>query len=252
MQNVVTYGVIIEVENPQLKLKPGMTANLTMVVDEHDDVLTVPNAALRFTPAGYDAGEDCRNAERLLLPLGSSGAAPAQAFGRGASQQLRRLLRRHGSAGRRASRGGRAAEAGVAVAAEEEMAGEWQRKRRQAAEVMAAAVSGSRWWWQPDARTGGNGGQRRWWPEAEVAARAAAAHDFVGRGICPAMFKPIPVRTGLNDGTRTEVIGAEPDGRNGDRGQRSQPDHHSAGGSPGDQLSVRCPMSVAGNRGRGF
>src|SRR4051812_20363714 len=35
VQNVVTYGVIVGVENPQLKLKPGMTANLTMIVDEH-------------------------------------------------------------------------------------------------------------------------------------------------------------------------------------------------------------------------
>jgi HlyD family secretion protein len=52
VQNVVTYSVIIHVENPQLKLKPGMTANITMIVDQHENVLTVPNAALRFRPAG--------------------------------------------------------------------------------------------------------------------------------------------------------------------------------------------------------
>jgi HlyD family secretion protein len=38
--------VIIGVDNSQLKLKPGMTSNLTLVVDEHTNVLTVPNAAL--------------------------------------------------------------------------------------------------------------------------------------------------------------------------------------------------------------
>lgn len=50
VQNVVTYNVIIDVENPDEKLKPGMTANLTITIDERNNVLRVPNAALRFTP----------------------------------------------------------------------------------------------------------------------------------------------------------------------------------------------------------
>jgi HlyD family secretion protein len=49
-QNVVTYDTIIEVKNPELKLKPGMTANITIVVAQRDNVLKVPNAALRFRP----------------------------------------------------------------------------------------------------------------------------------------------------------------------------------------------------------
>lgn len=49
-QNVVTYGVIITFENPDLRLKPGMTANLTITVDRKDNVLAVPNAALRYEP----------------------------------------------------------------------------------------------------------------------------------------------------------------------------------------------------------
>src|SRR5204862_4789428 len=52
VQNVVTYSVIIGIENPDLKLKPGMTANITVTVDQRDNVLKVPNAALRYTPAG--------------------------------------------------------------------------------------------------------------------------------------------------------------------------------------------------------
>lgn len=51
VQNVVTYNAIIDVENPELKLKPGMTANVSLIFDERKDVLTVPNAALRFRPA---------------------------------------------------------------------------------------------------------------------------------------------------------------------------------------------------------
>jgi HlyD family secretion protein len=51
VQNVVTYNVVIDVSNPEQKLKPGMTANLTITIDERNNVLKVPNSALRFTPA---------------------------------------------------------------------------------------------------------------------------------------------------------------------------------------------------------
>jgi HlyD family secretion protein len=50
VQNVVTYNVVINVDNPEQKLKPGMTANLMITIDERNNVLKVPNAALRFTP----------------------------------------------------------------------------------------------------------------------------------------------------------------------------------------------------------
>jgi HlyD family secretion protein len=50
VQNVVTYTAVIDVENPDMKLKPGMTANVTATVAEQKDVLKVPNAALRFRP----------------------------------------------------------------------------------------------------------------------------------------------------------------------------------------------------------
>ncbi|MBX5481596.1 MAG: efflux RND transporter periplasmic adaptor subunit [Myxococcaceae bacterium] len=50
VQNVVTYDAVIDVENPELRLKPGMTANVTFIYAERKDVLRVPNAALRFRP----------------------------------------------------------------------------------------------------------------------------------------------------------------------------------------------------------
>jgi HlyD family secretion protein len=50
VQNVVTYDVVLGVKNPDLRLKPGMTANVSIVVARKDNVLKVPNAALRFTP----------------------------------------------------------------------------------------------------------------------------------------------------------------------------------------------------------
>src|SRR6185295_5007997 len=71
LQNVVTYSAVIDVSNPDLKLRPGMTANITVSVARKDDVLTVPNAALRFKPelsdkqqAELKAKMDARRAQR--------------------------------------------------------------------------------------------------------------------------------------------------------------------------------------------
>lgn len=50
LQNVVTYSAVIDVANTSLKLRPGMTANITIPVAKREGVLTVPNAALRFKP----------------------------------------------------------------------------------------------------------------------------------------------------------------------------------------------------------
>lgn len=54
VQNVVTYDVVIAVNNSDLALKPGMTATVTIVTGERDDVVRVPVRALRFRPEGLD------------------------------------------------------------------------------------------------------------------------------------------------------------------------------------------------------
>ena len=50
VQNVVTYSTVIDVPNPELKLKPGMTANVNIEIAHRNNVLRIPNAALRFRP----------------------------------------------------------------------------------------------------------------------------------------------------------------------------------------------------------
>jgi HlyD family secretion protein len=52
VQNVITYDVVVQVSNQDLKLFPGMTANVKILADRASGVLRVPNAALRFRPAG--------------------------------------------------------------------------------------------------------------------------------------------------------------------------------------------------------
>jgi HlyD family secretion protein len=62
VQNVVTYDAVIDVANPELKLKPGMTATVTVIAEERKGVLRVPNAALRFRPESADAAASGRAA----------------------------------------------------------------------------------------------------------------------------------------------------------------------------------------------
>ncbi len=71
IQNVVTYNVVIDVKNEELKLKPGMTANLTFTIDERNDVLKLPNSALRFRPSDITQEQI-----REMLRNSASGSAP--------------------------------------------------------------------------------------------------------------------------------------------------------------------------------
>ena len=77
VQNVVTYDAVIDIANDELKLKPGMTATVSVVTDRRHDVLAVPNAALRFKPDNFSAGPgQRRNAQALGPAQGSAAAAP--------------------------------------------------------------------------------------------------------------------------------------------------------------------------------
>ena len=62
-QNVVTYVVVVNVDNSEMKLKPGMTANVSIVVAEKDDVVKIPPAALRFKPKGGDGKRAAKGEE---------------------------------------------------------------------------------------------------------------------------------------------------------------------------------------------
>ncbi len=88
VQNVVTYTVVIHVANPEQKLLPGMTANVTIQVDQANDVLKVPAMALRFRPAGAGApgGRGGAGGNGGARAQGVSGQA-RQAGGAGATGQ---------------------------------------------------------------------------------------------------------------------------------------------------------------------
>jgi HlyD family secretion protein len=108
VQNVVTYDVVIAVDNPDRALFPGMTADAHIVIDEHDGVLRVPLPAVRFNPEGIgnlrgdgsrgDAGLKARNEGGAEAHAGGSGRAGPLA-GRGGGPEG---AGRAGGAGHRA------------------------------------------------------------------------------------------------------------------------------------------------------
>ena len=73
VQNVVTYDVVVAVDNPKLELKPGMTANVTITTAKRDQALRVPVRALRFRPEG-EAPAGTHKEESAVYVLGSGGA----------------------------------------------------------------------------------------------------------------------------------------------------------------------------------
>lgn len=73
--NVVAYTVVAEADNPGDKLLPGMTANADIILERRPDALRVPNAALRFTPAGMES-EGRSNRRQGASPFGGPGGPP--------------------------------------------------------------------------------------------------------------------------------------------------------------------------------
>lgn len=85
VSNVVTYDAVVSVDNPDLKLRPGMTAEAVFRVETRDDALTVPNAALRFVPpadllaaAEAPPEEEAGGATRVLWLLDGAGPKPVR------------------------------------------------------------------------------------------------------------------------------------------------------------------------------
>ena len=121
VQNVVTYNTLIAVDNPGQRLMPGMTATVSVIVQQRDNVLRLPAAALRFRPEGWQAGgagggrrggAGASGAPSAPAAPGTSGStAPAVAAGTGAAPGGGRGGRSGGGAGRWAGRGAAVARA---------------------------------------------------------------------------------------------------------------------------------------------
>lgn len=165
-QNVVSYVTIIDVPNPDLKLKPGMTASVTVEIARADDVVRVPNAALRFRPS-----------DEIVAAFGQ---APPAGLGAPAENDFRPDP---------AGGGGR----GTGGMSTEQLAAMRQRMQEASPEELEQMRGGF--------RGGGAGGRGR--AQGNAAGGGSRAVVWV---FDQGSLERVPVRTGISDGTQTAVL----------------------------------------------
>ena len=199
VQNVVTYTVLVSAANPDGQLMPGMTANVRIVTDTRGSALKVANAALRFRPPGESAaGEGRSAADGKAAP---EKAAPAAGGGSGQLQQLRERLVAELKLDE--------AQQARVQAIFEQTRGRFMSLRELPEDARAKASATAR----AEMRAGIEEILK---PEqkaryAEIMGEAASRGSQAGRGriwvLADGKPKAIDVRTGLTDGTFTEVSG---------------------------------------------
>ena len=195
VQNVVTYIVVISAANPDLQLLPGMTANVRITTDQRDSVLKVPNAALRFRPAGFSETGSAAAGE---------GAPPAAAAGGGQQLRQRLVTALQLDADQEAKLDPILADLRQKMAAvrEQPEADRAKAGERARGEMRARIME----MLKPE--------QKQKYEEiiAESAGRPGGSSAGRGRVFVPVPGGPpkmINVRTGLSDGSMTELVGGE-------------------------------------------
>lgn len=202
VQNVVTYTVIISVDNPGGRLLPGMTANVKLVYAEKPSVLKVPNAALRFRPAGAEPAPSgtARGPSAASAPASESG-------GRSLDEMRDRLVTVLGLGPEQEKK----LEPILAEAREQMMAlrdlPDWEHRAR-AAKIREAARTKIREILTAEQRTK----YEQFAGRPRRAGAPAAGAGTPGRvWVLGADGKPKPVNLtlGLSDGTMTEVLAGD-------------------------------------------
>jgi HlyD family secretion protein len=126
--NVVTYITWLEVDNSDLSLRPGMTAAATITATERNDVLLVPNTALRFTPGGGGVAAQPAAVVAAASCRSSCRACRARAAPAGAGPRQRRAAVRQVWVLQDGQAGGRAVTPGISDGRMTEVSGEGCKK----------------------------------------------------------------------------------------------------------------------------
>jgi len=252
VQNVITYTAVVSAANESLVLVPGMTANVRIVTDTRDDVLKVPNAALRFRPPGFT---DAPKAAWLQAPAGPaavpwvvpvlallpSAQAQAPAAGAGAG----------GAGGLQVFRERLVRELSLDEAQRTQLDGIFAAMRDRFAAVRDAPEAGrtrlaerNRAELRVRINDILNDGQRRQYAEilAETSGRAVTRGRVFVSG---PDGRPVPVglRLGLSDGAFTEVV-AVLDGARLQEGDRVLVGTAAARGAPGPATPAGRPPGL--------
>jgi HlyD family secretion protein len=196
VQNVVTYPVVVGTRNPSLQLVPGMTANVRIVSDSRDSVLKVPNAALRWRPAGAASTKD-----EVAAPSGNGGgAAPGAGDAQARRQRLVAELKLDAAQQSRldeifAEQRARMAELRDLNDAERRVRAE--RMRADVRQKISAMLSADQ--------------QKKYTEIVAAETGRGVAAGGAGRVYVPAGEAPreVVLRTGLTDGNATEVVAGD-------------------------------------------
>ena len=213
-QNVVTYDAILRVDNPDGKLRPGMTASVRIVTEKRENVLRVPNAALRFKPP----------AEIVL----------AQTAGHAAAVEATR---------RRRGRGRTAGGERVALAARVRGAGRARRRRPGGEAANGAGAARA-------ARAAGADGWRAPAAARAAAGRAGASRVYKAQGekVVAVPFRPGHRRRPVH---RDPARAAEGGRRAGHRGHRPGPAAGAAAPGPASPAATACAAAPGSSRRHG-
>ena len=196
VQNVVTYTAVIATSNPNLELFPGMTANVRIVVDTRENVLKMPNAALRYRPAGAADAREAGAAPAEGGKADGKGRGGAQAAEATRERLVKELALNAEQQARLESITRETREKIQALAAEDQA-----ERRRQAERLRAESRARIAEILNPEQRaryeqmSGGRSG-------LSTAGRVWVL-DNAGRP------RAVNVRTGLSDGTYTQLVGGD-------------------------------------------
>jgi HlyD family secretion protein len=220
VQNVVTYATVIDVPNNELKLKPGMTATVTLEIARSDNTLRVPNAALRFRPTPDMFAALNQPIPEILQRGGDGEGGRAGGAGRDAAGQ-----RRGGGPG-----------GGFANMSDADRTAMRERMQNMTPEQRAEFFAG-RGGGRGGDRGGDRGPRRRGNQNSEAVATVDRGATTIDALFAPlevtettgrvwtldgGVLRPVEVRLGVTDGTATELLGVR--GAGGRRASRPQED----------------------------
>ena len=210
-QNVVSYTAVVDVDNSDLKLRPGMTASASIITGEKKGVLRIANAALRFRPK-----------EEMLPKSAKTNIVASARFG-AETNSAAGGERREGASGGGGNR--------------EEMRRRFESMSPEEREQMRARFRGA----------GGGGGGRQRQPDGPVPRTIYVVDKAESKPGKP-MFKPITIKTGIADSTFTEVLDGL---NEGDEVVTGIIDPNAVAAAPNSQQQTRSPFGGGGFGGGG-
>ena len=193
-QNVVNYTTVVEVDNSDLKLRPGMTANASIVTAQRRDVLRVPNSALRFRPPEGalvlgatntpNRGESRRTAAATAAAREAEGSSSAPSLEGGAMPRREEMRRRFEN---------------MTPEQREQMRARWRARAGEGSSGDGGfgGPAGSGWL--------GSGGPPNA-PEGPMTRTVYLIATEAGSGAEKTALKAVTITTGISDGNYTEVI----------------------------------------------